>query len=108
MPIPGGFEDDEVIPLTAPADTDAARMTKFETGAAVVDRELAYLIRRIPERALPDDHYVNEDIEKKNEEFGAQVKRMRDQSETAVQHHYNDTLVALDKMPTTPWRSPRD
>jgi hypothetical protein len=107
FPIPGGFEEEEFIPLTPPAETSAARLTKFAKGAAVADRELAYLTRHIKEWALPDDHYVNEDIDKKNEELVAQVKRMRDQSEAAVHYHYDDTLKAIEQMPVDLKRPPR-
>jgi hypothetical protein len=55
FPIPDGFEEEEIIPLTAPGETSAACLTKFAKGAAVADRELAYLTRHIKEWALPDD-----------------------------------------------------
>lgn len=84
------------------AESDLYRLMKRATVNAPV------FIATFPERALPDDHYVNEDIDKKNEELVAQVKRMRDQSEAAVQYHYNDTLVVVEKMPTTPWRPSRN
>jgi hypothetical protein len=90
FPIPGGFEEEEIIPLTSPAEKSAARLT-----------------RHIKEWALPDDHYVNEDIDKKNEELVAQVKRMRDQSEAAVHYHYDDTLKAIEQMPVALKRPPR-
>lgn len=107
FPIPGDFEEEEIIPLTLPAETSAARLTKFAKGAAVTDRELAYLTRHIREWALPDDHYVNEDIDKKNEELVAQVRRMRNQSEATVHYHYDDTLRAIEQMPVDLKRPPR-
>jgi hypothetical protein len=45
---------------------------------------VVYLTPHIKEWALPDDHYVNEDIDKKNEELVAQVKWTRGQSDSAV------------------------
>jgi hypothetical protein len=50
---------------------------------------------------------VNEDIDKKNEELVAQVKRMRDQSDAAVHYHYDDTLKATEQMPVGLKRPPR-
>jgi hypothetical protein len=107
FPIPGGFDEEEVIPLTLPAETSAARLTKFARGAAVADRELAYLTRHIKEWVLPDDHYVNEDIDKKNRELVAQVNRMKSQSLATVQQHHDDTLKAIEQLPVDLKRSPQ-
>lgn len=107
FPTPSGFEEEEIIPLTPPAETSISRLTKFANGAVVVNRELAYRTRHVKEWVLPDDHYVNEEIDKKNEELVVQVKRMRDPSEAAVHYHYDDTLKAIEQMPVALTRQPR-
>jgi hypothetical protein len=104
FPVPGGFEEDEILPLTPPADDRPSRKTQSTKGDAIVDRELAYLNRHVPERALPDDHYVNEGIEQENTRLIGKVQTMRVAAPLAFQYHYDDTLLAISQMPTSPWR----
>lgn len=102
FPVPPGFDDDEILSLTPPASDDATARTRFAKGSVSVDRELAYLLRHMPEGALPDDHYVNEGIDAQNRGLIASVEQMRDASEKAFHFHYEDSLRAIQKMPVDP------